>query len=602
MELKQRGSLFVKILGGYIIAVLAIVILTFIIIRSSQGFSDKAEFVDSTILPNTLKAKDLQLHVIQVQQWLTDISATRGAPGYDDGFDEAKTHAEAFTAIVNEFKDFYKSHNDGAKVASLESMQKAFDGYYAMGQEMAHAYIKYGPVEGNKIMEDFDPYAEEIDELVTAFVDDLSLMLVNNINSIASDSKALVSRTGIISIIDTIILFVLGIIISMGIVKPIKRVVAILKDISEGEGDLTRSIEVNSADEIGLMARYFNETFSKIRNLVSIVQTQSQNLGACGSNLASNMTETAAAINQISANIKSIQNQTVNQSASVSETSATMEQISAGIDKLNSLIKEQSANINDSSTEIGKLIRHIEESTETLTKNNENIEHLTETSELGKVALQQITGAIEEVQVESQGLREISAVIQSIAEETNLLAMNAAIEAAHAGESGKGFAVVAAEVRKLAESSTKQTKTIEAALQKITVSIEEVTKHAQDVVEKFRLIEKEVSTVSKQESTILKTMEEQTANSRKVMDSMNIINDITKKVQQSSVEMLEGSRQISKEAQNMNIITQEINGGMTEMATGADQITEAVATVNGLTEDTKNSIASLTTEVHKFKV
>lgn len=279
-----------------------------------------------------------------------------------------------------------------------------------------------------------------------------------------------------------------------------------------------------------------------------------------------------------------------------------MEQISAGIDRLNSLIKEQSASINDSSTEIGKLIRHIEESTETLTKNNENIMHLSDTSEQGKIALQQITGAIEEVQVESQGLREISAVIQSIAEETNLLAMNAAIEAAHAGESGKGFAVVAAEVRKLAESSTKQTKTIEAALQKITVSIEDVTKHAQEVVEKFHLIEKEVGVVSKQESTILKTMEEQTANSRKVMDSIGIINDITKKVQQSSVEMLEGSRQITKEAQNMNVITQEISGGMTEMATGADQITEAVATVNELTEDTKNSIASLTTEVHKFKV
>ena len=359
MKGKSKGSLFAKIFSGYVIAILSILILSIIIINSSRRFSENAEIVDKVIIPNTLKAKDMQIHVIQVQQWLTDISATRGAPGYDDGFDEAAQHAEAFTAIVNEFKEFYQNQKDGSKVAALESMQKAFDGYYAMGQEMAHAYINYGPAEGNKIMEDFDPYAEEIDELVTAFVDNMSLMLVDNINSISGDSKALVTRTKVISAIDIIILIVLGIIISRGIVKPIKRVVAILKDISEGEGDLTRSIEEKSADEIGLMARYFNETFSKIRNLVSIVQTQSQNLGACGTNLASNMTETAAAINQISANIKSIQNQTVNQSASVSETSATMEQISAGIDKLNSLIKEQSANINDSSTEIGKLIRHI---------------------------------------------------------------------------------------------------------------------------------------------------------------------------------------------------------------------------------------------------
>ena len=237
-----------------------------------------------------------------------------------------------------------------------------------------------------------------------------------------------------------------------------------------------------------------------------------------------------------------------------------------------------------------------------LIQNAENITRLTETSESGKAALDKITNAIQSVAEESRGLLEISSVISNIAGETNLLAMNAAIEAAHAGDTGKGFAVVADEVRKLAESSADQTKTIEAALQKITASIDVVSQYSSEVVEKFISIEKEIATVSQQEHSIRITMEEQSANSKNVLNSITTLNDLTQKVQKSSYEMLEGSSQVTHEAKNMNVITQEISGGMNEMAAGADQITESVNTVNTLAVDTKNSIDALTAEVSKFKV
>ena len=603
MKSKNNGiSLFKKIFSGYIIAILVIVAISAIIITSSREFSSHSSKAQNEILPNTLKAKDLQLHVIQVQQWLTDISATRGAEGYDDGYTEAAEHAKEFKAIVEEFKNFYRNHGENEKVAELESMSKAFDGYYEMGKQMAAAYIEYGPDEGNKFMEKFDPYAEEISEMVEAFVENLTNLLTETVADISREAKLLMLRSIIIGVIATILLVIIGIIIAKKIVTPIKEFTKILKDISEGEGDLTRTISISSKDEIGSMADYFNETFAKIRKLVALVQNQSSKLGDVSVNLSSNMTETASAINEISANIKSINSQTVNQSASVTETSSTMEQISHGITRLNSLINEQASNINESSAAINELIQNMEVATTTLIRNADNINHLTETSESGKTALDKITNAIQEVADESRSLMEISGVIQNIASETNLLAMNAAIEAAHAGETGKGFAVVADEVRKLAESSSAQTKTIEAALRKITSSIKVVTDFAKDVVEKFVLIEKEVNTVSQQEHSIRRTMEEQSANSKNVLSSINTLRDITQKVQKSSVEMLEGSNQITQEAKNMSTITQEIHGGMNEMAAGADQITEAVTTVNNLTADTKNSIDALTSEVNKFKV
>ena len=602
-ERENKGlSLFHKIFSGYVLAVVVIIAISVIIVSSAREFSANANKAHAEILPNTLKAKDLQLHVIQVQQWLTDISATRGAPGYDDGYDEAADHAKAFKDIVAEFKDFYRAHGENDKISELDDMLKAFDGYYEMGRNMAAAYIEFGPDEGNKFMEKFDPYAEEISEMVDGFVGHMSDMLVESVSTISDESDGLVIRSIIIGVVASILLLVVGLMLAYKIVSPIKLFTLILKDISEGDGDLTKRIEISSRDEIGSMAGYFNETFDKIRQLVSTVQEQSVKLSEVGVNLSSNMNETASAVNEISANIKSIKTQTVNQSASVTETGSTMEQISLGIGRLNTLINEQATNINQSSSAINELIQNIDGVTKTLVQNAENIARLTETSESGKSALDKITHAIQDVADESRGLMEISGVIQSIASETNLLAMNAAIEAAHAGETGKGFAVVADEVRKLAESSAAQTKTIESALKKMTGSIKVVSDFSQEVVDKFVSIEKEVNVVSQQEQTIRATMEDQSENSKHVLESISLLNDITHKVQSSSVEMIEGSNQITQEAKNMTVITQEISSGMNEMAAGADQITDSVNIVNSLTVDTKNSIAALSDEVNKFKV
>ncbi|MBQ7159828.1 MAG: HAMP domain-containing protein, partial [Treponema sp.] len=469
-------------------------------------------------------------------------------------------------------------------------------------KEMAATYIEFGPDQGNVFMEKFDPYAEKISEDVDQFVDEQSKLLVEDISEIRKDSTSLIIIASVVSGISLVVLLILGFVISRLISKPIHDFTDILKDIAQGEGDLTHRIEIKSTDEIGDMATYFNQTFEKIRNLVSIVQSQANMLTNLGENLSSNMNETASAINEISTNISSIKTQTVTQSASVTETSSTMEQISSGIEKLNELINEQTANINTSASSMEELIRNIDSVAQTLIKNTENIQHLDDSSQSGKAALDKINDAIHEVAKESEGLMEISQVIQGIASQTNLLAMNAAIEAAHAGELGKGFAVVADEVRKLAESSSDQTKTITAVLKRIKDSITLVIGLSSDVIEQFASIENDVNTVARQEQTIRNAMEEQSDSSKQIHKAIDTLHMLTEKVQSSSMEMLEGSRQINEETKNMNNITQEIANGMGEMSTGAEEINKAVNSINELTVENKNSINALTTEVNKIKV
>jgi len=383
---------------------------------------------------------------------------------------------------------------------------------------------------------------------------------------------------------------------------PIVKVADTLKDISEGEGDLTRSIPVGSKDEVGDLAEYFNKTIQKIKNLVLLIKKQAGSLSEIGTALSSNMTETAAAINEITANIQSIKGRVINQSASVTETNATMEQVIANINKLNGHVEKQSSNVSQASSAIEEMVANISSVTNTLVNNAANVKTLQEASEVGKTGLQEVATDIQEIARESEGLLEINAVMENIASQTNLLSMNAAIEAAHAGEAGKGFAVVADEIRKLAESSSAQSKTIGTVLKKIKDSIDKITKSTDTVLKRFESIDSGVSTVADQEGNIRNAMEEQGEGSKQVLNSVGSLNELTQNVKTGSEEMLNGSQEVMKESQNLERVTQEITGGMNEMASGAEQVNVAVNNVNEMTLKNREAIDSLLKEVSKFKV
>ncbi|MDR1127504.1 MAG: methyl-accepting chemotaxis protein [Treponema sp.] len=409
--------------------------------------------------------------------------------------------------------------------------------------------------------------------------------------------------------LSSIIFAVIAILIGAGIIfltsnnlaKRIIRVGDMMKDISKGDGDLSRRLTIYANDEIGAMGVYFNETLDKISNLVVNIKQQAGSLSQIGGELSTNMTETAGTINEITDTIQKVKNQADNQANSVSQTSDTMRKIIAVIERFNQHIGAQSDSISRSSAAIEEMLANIDSVTRTLVKNNENVEKLAHASDTGRTGIQGMSSAIQEIAKQSESLLEITALMNSIAGQTNLLSMNAAIEAAHAGDSGKGFAVVADEIRKLAENSGTQSKTIASVLKNIKESIDKIAKSAEGVIERFAAIDQNVRVVSEQEAEIRNSMEEQGTGSKQILEYIAVLNDITQVIKKDSGEMMSQSGEIIDESKNLERLTEEITLAMNNTSSEADEINAAVGRVNVISGENKRHIEILISEISKFK-
>ena len=404
----------------------------------------------------------------------------------------------------------------------------------------------------------------------------------------------------IISVVILVVITVIIFIFSHSITAPLKAMENVFVII--GNGDFTPTVKPKGNDEIATIGYSLNGTLEKIRRLILTIKSQASALSEIGSRLATNMNQTAVAVNEITANIQSIKAQVISQSASVTETNATMEQIANNIDKLTGHVGSQTASVSQSSSAIEEMLANINSVTQTLVRNDENVKQLTDASDVGRSSLQDVATDIQEIARESEGLLEINAVMENIASQTNLLSMNAAIEAAHAGEAGKGFAVVADEIRKLAENSGEQSKTIATVLKKISGSITKISKSTGNVLSNFETIDVDVRTVADQEANIRNAMEEQGQGSKQILDAVGQLNTITQQVKTGADEMLNGSKEVLHETKNLEQVTQRITDGVNEMALGADQINIAVTEANEITAKNKDSIDVLVQEVSKFKV
>jgi len=369
-----------------------------------------------------------------------------------------------------------------------------------------------------------------------------------------------------------------------------------------GKGDLTVKTGATGKDELGHIARCVDDLVVDLRRLVTTVKDKLAALGETGGALAGNMEETGAAVIQINADIGNTRGQLEEQSTAVGEVSAAIEELARSVEALTAMIAKQSAVISQSSASVEQMIANVESVASGAEEAAEASKRLATEGTEGKARIDEVVEAVVAIVRYSENLTEAARLITEIADRTNTLAMNAAIEAAHAGDAGKGFAVVSDEIRKLSEQSTSQAKDISADLGRVSASIEAVQGAAGAAVNAFGSILEKSGALGEAVETIGSAMKEQREGGRQVLEALARLRDITREITRGAGEMASGNATILEQVERLKNVNTVVVRNNEEITRGTKEINQAMVATMELTSHNTSLIAEARSAADMFVI
>jgi methyl-accepting chemotaxis protein len=520
-----------KVLLGFGSIFVLFLVLSFYNINTANKIKQTAQHVKDESAVFAGLAQQMKLDVVEVQQWLSDISATRAQDGLNDGFDEAEKSKQDFSEKLELFQQMYTKKNDADNLAALANIEKAMEAYHSQGVVMAKAYIDGGPAAGNKIMEAFDVAAEGINSLIDPFLKQQHTEHEEGMKLVAMMVDKMTTALLAGAVVMLLIIIASTVYLVISITKPINNVTEILKDISEGDGDLTIRLDDSGNDELAILAQYFNRFVSRLQNMFTDVVHGVQTLSSAS-------TELSAISNQMSANSEQTTSKVDSVAAATEEMSATISEIASNTDKTKKITGTavtQSENASNQINELGTAAQEVGKVTETITE---------------------------------------------ISEQTNLLALNATIEAARAGEAGKGFAVVANEIKDLAKQTSDATGEIKDKISKI----QDATKNS---VTEITQITGVINEVNEMISNISVAVEEQANATQEISNNVSQASQGIQEVNENVAQTSSVTREVAADIAEVGQASGEINDNSSQVRVNAGELSELAENLTRLVSQFK---------------
>jgi methyl-accepting chemotaxis protein len=394
-------------------------------------------------------------------------------------------------------------------------------------------------------------------------------------------------------------LFALG--LARSIVAPVRLAGESFRDLATGEADLTKRLDASRGDELGLMAGDFNAFAEKLRVIVVTIKGAQAKLAEMASGLRGGAGRTSASVERISASVAGAKDKAAGQAEVVLESASAIEEIAKNIEAMDGMVSGQAACVTQASAAIEEMVANIASVFQSMERMAEQFVAVSSSVEEGKVARDAAASLVAGIAERSRSLQDANATIASIASRTNLLAMNAAIEAAHAGEAGAGFSVVADEIRKLAENAATQSRAIRQDISEVRKTIDGVVESTDNLGRAFGMVEANIGETGRLVAEVRVAMSEQRTGSEQLLGLIQNLNSLTFQVRDGSAEMAKGNETLLAGTTELRVAAEGMKTDIDVISRAVEELDESARATADSAEGAGRAVAAMEGAVGSFK-